>query len=296
MLCPCPCTPPASCTEKTTRDTHHPFGDRGVDFKGVKTVINYQPPPCVATYTHRVGRTGRAGHSGIAVTLLSAADQDIHAALDAHLVSTAAASAATITPASLGLQPLPRLTAASVEALRYRAEDVARGITKLAVKEARARDLRQQLLNSERLAEHFASNPSELQLLQHTAPLRAAQTQGHLKHIPGYLRDQDAPGRPGDKARHRGTLWAVCFFVGVFCCACFGGLCCPSPRKATNEVCLGNTCTQECCRVKSDKSWLPDATQSKGLCGHPRGERMQMTHPLRWRSELHKLPKRYDER
>lgn len=37
-----------------------------------------------------------------------------------------------------GMQPFTRLTKAAVEALRYRAEDIARSITKSVVKEVRA--------------------------------------------------------------------------------------------------------------------------------------------------------------
>ena len=37
---------------------------RGMDFRGVKMVINYDIPTTVASYIHRVGRTGRAGSEG----------------------------------------------------------------------------------------------------------------------------------------------------------------------------------------------------------------------------------------
>lgn len=37
---------------------------RGVDFRGVRLVINYDIPTTVAAYIHRVGRTGRAGAAG----------------------------------------------------------------------------------------------------------------------------------------------------------------------------------------------------------------------------------------
>ncbi|KAI5842006.1 ATP-dependent RNA helicase rok1 [Tricharina praecox] len=37
---------------------------RGMDFRGVKLVINYDLPTSVASYIHRVGRTGRAGSEG----------------------------------------------------------------------------------------------------------------------------------------------------------------------------------------------------------------------------------------
>lgn len=41
---------------------------RGLDFKGVNLVINYDFPQTVASYIHRIGRTGRAGRTGEAVT------------------------------------------------------------------------------------------------------------------------------------------------------------------------------------------------------------------------------------
>lgn len=47
---------------------------RGIDFKGVRTVVNVHPPPDVRTYVHRVGRTGRAGQAGTAVSLLAPSD------------------------------------------------------------------------------------------------------------------------------------------------------------------------------------------------------------------------------
>ncbi|GAA5982899.1 hypothetical protein JCM10908_006825 [Rhodotorula pacifica] len=47
---------------------------RGVDFKGVKLVINYDFPQSAMSYIHRIGRTGRAGKAGKAVTFFSKAD------------------------------------------------------------------------------------------------------------------------------------------------------------------------------------------------------------------------------
>jgi superfamily II DNA/RNA helicase len=43
---------------------------RGIDVEGVTHVINYQCPEDEKTYLHRIGRTGRAGASGIAVTFV----------------------------------------------------------------------------------------------------------------------------------------------------------------------------------------------------------------------------------
>lgn len=47
---------------------------RGIDVAGVSHVINYTCPEDDKTYVHRIGRTGRAGLSGIAVTFVDWAD------------------------------------------------------------------------------------------------------------------------------------------------------------------------------------------------------------------------------
>lgn len=43
---------------------------RGIDVDDVTHVINFQTPDDPMTYVHRIGRTGRAGHSGTAITLV----------------------------------------------------------------------------------------------------------------------------------------------------------------------------------------------------------------------------------
>ncbi|XP_073155633.1 DEAD-box ATP-dependent RNA helicase 57 [Henckelia pumila] len=47
---------------------------RGMDFKGVNCVINYDFPDSAAAYIHRIGRSGRAGRCGEAITLYTEAD------------------------------------------------------------------------------------------------------------------------------------------------------------------------------------------------------------------------------
>lgn len=48
------------------------LASRGLDVKGLSHVVNYDLPNEPESYVHRVGRTGRAGESGIAVALCSA--------------------------------------------------------------------------------------------------------------------------------------------------------------------------------------------------------------------------------
>jgi superfamily II DNA/RNA helicase len=47
---------------------------RGIDVSGVTHVVNYSCPEDEKTYLHRIGRTGRAGATGIAITFVDWAD------------------------------------------------------------------------------------------------------------------------------------------------------------------------------------------------------------------------------
>jgi superfamily II DNA/RNA helicase len=47
---------------------------RGIDVTGVTHVVNYTCPEDEKTYVHRIGRTGRAGATGIAITFVDWAD------------------------------------------------------------------------------------------------------------------------------------------------------------------------------------------------------------------------------
>ncbi len=50
---------------------------RGIDFKGVNLVINYDFPNQMINYIHRVGRTGRANRQGKSVTFYTDVDKPL---------------------------------------------------------------------------------------------------------------------------------------------------------------------------------------------------------------------------
>ncbi len=58
---------------------------RGIDVDGVTHVINYECPDDEKTYLHRVGRTGRAGASGVAVTFVDWQDVPLWQLIDKAL-------------------------------------------------------------------------------------------------------------------------------------------------------------------------------------------------------------------
>mmetsp|Transcript_22435 Transcript_22435/g.51761 ORF Transcript_22435/g.51761 Transcript_22435/m.51761 type:complete len:862 (-) Transcript_22435:104-2689(-) len=61
---------------------------RGIDISGVEHVINHDCPKNIEDYTHRIGRTGRAGKTGIATTLLTPEDTHIYYDLTIKLQET----------------------------------------------------------------------------------------------------------------------------------------------------------------------------------------------------------------
>ncbi len=76
---------------------------RGIDVAGISHVINYDLPKQAEDYVHRIGRTGRAGASGIAVSLVSNRDGILLRKISGY---TGQKIDAAVIP---GLEPKPRM-------------------------------------------------------------------------------------------------------------------------------------------------------------------------------------------
>lgn len=166
---------------------------RGIDFQHVSAVINFDFPTSSKSYTHRIGRTARAGQRGMALSFVVPKDE-----YRKHVptsVETAEHDEKVL--AKVIRQQHKRdkevkpyvFDMKQVENFRYRMNDALRAVTRNSIREARTRELRQELVKSDRLKRHFEENPADLDHLRHDGELRAARTQPHLraKHVPDYL-------------------------------------------------------------------------------------------------------------
>ena len=81
---------------------------RGLDIPDVSFVFNYDLPTKIENYCHRIGRTGRAGKSGIAISFITDGDAEIMFALKAYLESTGA-----VVPQQLAKHPSAQAAAGS---------------------------------------------------------------------------------------------------------------------------------------------------------------------------------------
>ncbi|PFH56999.1 hypothetical protein XA68_15652 [Ophiocordyceps unilateralis] len=177
---------------KVSRRGDKEFGvSRGIDFKNVAAVVNFDLPTSASSYTHRIGRTARAGKAGMALSFV--VPTELYRKHMPTTVATAEKDEAVLArimkqQAKKGKEVKPyTFKGEQVDAFRYRMNDGLRAVTKVAVREARTRELRQELLKSEKLKRYFEENPTEMKHVRHDGELRTARQQAHLKNVPDYL-------------------------------------------------------------------------------------------------------------
>jgi superfamily II DNA/RNA helicase len=61
---------------------------RGLDVEGLDMVINFEMPRSGDEYVHRIGRTGRAGNEGLAISLISHGDWNLMSSIERYLKQT----------------------------------------------------------------------------------------------------------------------------------------------------------------------------------------------------------------
>ncbi|KAF9356425.1 ATP-dependent DNA/RNA helicase [Mortierella sp. AD094] len=196
--------PAASTTTKSKKKNgpkkDHEYGvSRGIDFVNVAAVVNFDFPPTAKSYTHRVGRTARGGQMGTSLSFVVTAEQKEKSlkasqilggggwnhmqgndeAVFNRVVKQQSAAGCTINPYTIPMQQLA--------GFRYRMDDAMRAVTKGSIREARLKELKAEMLNSEKLRAHFEDKPKDLEYLRHDKTLHPTRVQAHMKHVPEYM-------------------------------------------------------------------------------------------------------------
>ncbi|KAH7113218.1 P-loop containing nucleoside triphosphate hydrolase protein [Dendryphion nanum] len=164
---------------------------RGMDFVNVAAVLNFDFPTTYKSYFHRIGRTARAGKSGTALSFVIPRDEyrkhkptsfpscehdeDVLKKVEKHQKE-----GAKLENYNFDMKKL--------EPFRYRFADALRAVTRIAIREARLKDLRSELVKSEKLTRYFEENPNVLASIRNDHNLNhPMRLHPELKHVPDYL-------------------------------------------------------------------------------------------------------------
>jgi ATP-dependent RNA helicase DDX56/DBP9 len=142
--------------KRRTQKQDNEYGvSRGIDFRNLAAVVNFDLPTSATSYQHRIGRTARAGRTGMALsfvipkelhgkhrpTFIKSTENDEKVL--AKIIRQQGKQNRTVEPYNFSKKEM--------EAFRYRMNDALRAVTKVAIREARTKELRQELLRSETL-------------------------------------------------------------------------------------------------------------------------------------------------
>lgn len=170
---------------KRIGSTGKPAGDkesgvsRGIDFHCVSNVMNFDFPLDVASYIHRAGRTARGNNTGSVLSFVDMAERPLMEAVEEHLKAGFSSADDVLKSYQFKLD--------EVEAFRYRAMDAWRAITKVTVRDARNKEIKEQLLACDDLKAYFEQNQREKQVLNNVRPVRAVKKQLQLAEVPDYI-------------------------------------------------------------------------------------------------------------
>lgn len=131
---------------------------RGIDFTNASSVINFDLPSTSTAYMHRIGRTARAGHSGLALSFVVSKgewgkDRSVSTATAEH-------DEAVLTRIKRKVKDEDGSEIKEwdwggrkkeIEGFRYRMEDALRAVTSKRIQDARKEEVRRELLHSEKL-------------------------------------------------------------------------------------------------------------------------------------------------
>ncbi|KAG5672502.1 hypothetical protein PVAND_002626 [Polypedilum vanderplanki] len=153
---------------------------RGIDFRCVSNVINFDFPTDVKSYIHRSGRTARGNNKGNVLSFISVSEKNLMDAVEEHL---------NVSYGDKNIQIIKKhqFKIEDIEPFKYRAHDAWYAVTKSAIREARLKEIKREICNSEKLKSFFENSPRELQVFKHDAPLSIIKPIEHLSEVPDYI-------------------------------------------------------------------------------------------------------------
>jgi ATP-dependent RNA helicase DDX56/DBP9 len=153
---------------------------RGIDFRCVSNVINFDFPRDINSYVHRAGRSARGNNQGNVLSFVALSEQNLMTLVEEHLMTSFPNEHTSIIKKH-------NFKLEEVEPFKYRAQDAWFAVTKSAVREARIKEIKKEIIKSEKLKTFFDNNTRDLQVFQHDSPITIIKTQEHLSEVPDYI-------------------------------------------------------------------------------------------------------------
>ncbi|XP_001600943.1 probable ATP-dependent RNA helicase DDX56 [Nasonia vitripennis] len=151
---------------------------RGIDFQFVSNVINFDFPLDINAYIHRAGRTARGKNQGTALSFVAIRERPMLEQVEEQLKKDYGQE---------NLFKTYQFKLNEVEGFRYRSRDAWKAVTRIAVREARLKEIKQEVLTCDKLKSYFEDNPRDLQSLRQDKALHTVRLQAHLKDVPEYI-------------------------------------------------------------------------------------------------------------
>ncbi|XP_012054785.1 PREDICTED: probable ATP-dependent RNA helicase DDX56 [Atta cephalotes] len=151
---------------------------RGIDFQFVSNVINFDFPLNLNSYVHRAGRTARGKNHGTVLSFVAIKEKSLMEKIEQELKHTYNCE---------NLFKIYQFKLEEMEGFRYRAKDAWKAVTRIAVREARLKEIKQEVINCEKLKSYFEDNPRDLKSLRQDKTLHTVKLQPHLKDVPEYI-------------------------------------------------------------------------------------------------------------